>query len=347
MSRLSIARIATDAPMGAQAYEAQLIARAPDALGSDWSVRELVFRSLRSALPGDRRLPMGLVARASASVRREIGRALFAGDAVSHRTALELPPSPHLDVITLHDAVAWRFPDESPPVPEAIEEARRAAAVICVSEFTAREAVDFLGIANPYVVPNGVDPRYLDAVPLDRETLRGLGIEPPYVLHAGGAARRKNLAELAKAWPLVHRERPRLQLALAGPPHPRRTTLFEGMPGAVLLGMVPDEIMPGLVAAASAVAVPSLYEGFGLPVLEAMAANTLVVAANTSSLPEVAGSTGLIVEPTGHAIAEGILNATSGDPAIAPLVAAGRARATEFTWERSAEGHARVWRSLV
>lgn len=143
--RLSIARIATDTPMGAQAYEGQVIARAADAMGPAWSMRELVFRSMRSPLPGNRRLPMGRVAKAPASVRRELGRALFRGDAVSHRTSLELPPSPHADVITLHDVVAWRFADESAPVPAAAEEARRAAAVICVSEFTATEAVEFLG----------------------------------------------------------------------------------------------------------------------------------------------------------------------------------------------------------
>jgi glycosyltransferase involved in cell wall biosynthesis len=347
MNRLSIGRIATETPMGAQAYETQIIARAAGALGPDWAVRELVIRSMRSPLPGNRRLPIRRVATAPASVRREIGRMLFTGDTVSHRTSLELPPSPHLDVITLHDVVAWRFADESAPVSAAVDEARRAAAVICVSEFTAAEAVDFLGVADPHVVPNGVDPRYFDAAPLDADALRELGLPGPYVLHAGGAAERKNLIALAAAWPRVHRERPHLTLALAGPPHARRTALFEGMPGARLLGRLPNEQMPGLVSAASAVVVPSLYEGFGLPVLEGMAANTPVVAANTSSLPEVAGGTAIIVEPTGEAIADGILAATSDDSALTGLVAAGRARAGEFTWERSARGHARVWASLA
>lgn len=349
-SQLTIASLATSTPMGAQAYTAQIIAHAPDALnvatGEQWRVRTLAFRSMRSSLPGQRRLPMGRIARASASTRRLWGRTLYGGDTVTHRMELELPPSPHADVITLHDVVAWRFADESPPVPAAIEEARRAAAVICVSHFSAREAVELLGLDAPHVVHNGVDERYFHAVPLTEPERTSLALNGPYVLHAGGAAQRKNLAALAEAWPLVHRERPHLTLALAGPPHPRRTALFEGMPGVRLLGRLADELMPGLVAAADAVVVPSLYEGFGLPALEAMVAGVPVVVANTSSLPEVVGDTGIIVEPTATAIAAGLIDATSHDTHVTTLLRRARQRAESFTWQRSAEGHARVWASV-
>lgn len=348
---LSIASIATSTPMGAEAYQAQVTARAQPALDaadpSGWTVRTLVTRSMRSPLPGDRRLPLGFVAGASTAVRRAIGGMLFAGDAVSHRMSLELPPSPHADVVTLHDVVAWRFPDESAPVRAAGEELRRSRAIICVSAFTAQEAVDLLGIPEPHVVPNGVDPRYFDATPLDPVALSSLGIDGPYVLHAGGAAQRKNLPALAQAWPAVHRERPELTLVLAGPAHPNRTALFAGLPAVRLTGRVPDEAMPGLVAGASAVVVPSLYEGFGLPVLEGMAAAVPVVAAATSSLPEVAGGQALLVPPDAASLTEGILDATSGDRELARLLAGGRARAAEFTWERSAAGHAEVWRAVA
>ncbi|GAA2032827.1 hypothetical protein GCM10009819_16100 [Agromyces tropicus] len=347
--RLTIATIATDTPMGAQAYQEQVASRAASALAAvdprAWRYRRLVLRSLRSRLDGNRRLPLGRIARASAAQRRAIGRLLYAGDAVAHRMALELPPAP-TDVITIHDVVSWRFPDESAPVPAAIEEARRAAAVICVSEFSAREAVELLGIRDPHVVHNGVDTRFFDAAPLDAATRRAHRLPERYVLHAGGATRRKNLEGLAEAWPAVHRERPDLELVLAGPPHPRRTALFDGMPGTRLVGRLPDEVMPGLVAGAEVVVVPSLYEGFGLPALEAMAANVPVVAAATSSLPEVVGDAGILVEPAGAAIATGLLDATAG-ASLDAMVAAGRARAGEFTWERCAEAHARVWTSLA
>ncbi|MRX43678.1 glycosyltransferase family 4 protein [Agromyces kandeliae] len=348
--RLTIATIATDTPMGAQAYQEQVAGRAASALSAvderDWRYRRLVLRSLRSGLAGNRRLPLGRIARASASQRRAVGRLLYAGDSVVHRMALELPPAPHADVITVHDVVAWRFPDESAPVPAAIEEARRAAAVICVSEFSAREAVELLGIREPHVVHNGVDTRFFDAAPLDSAAKHAHGLPERYVLHAGGATRRKNLEALAEAWPLVHRERPELELVLAGPAHPRRTALFDGMPGTRLVGRLPDAVMPGLVAGAEVVVVPSLYEGFGLPALEAMAANVPVVAAATSSLPEVVGDAGILVEPTGPAIAAGLLDATGGSRLDA-MIDAGRARAGEFTWERCAEAHARVWASLA
>ena len=348
--RLTIATIATDTPMGAQAYQEQVASRAASALDAvddrDWHFRRLVLRSMRSRLDGNRRLPLSRIARASAAQRRALGRLLYRGDAVTHRMNLELPPAPHGDVITVHDVVAWRFADESAPVRAAVEEARRAAAVICVSEFSAREAVELLGIAEPHVVHNGVDTRFFDAPPLDRDARRSLGLPGRYVLHAGGATRRKNLEGLAEAWPVVRRERPDLELVLAGPPNPRRSALFDGMPGVRLVGRLPDDVMPGLVAGAEVVVVPSLYEGFGLPALEAMAANVPVVAAATSSLPEVVGDAGILVDPTGAAIAAGLLDATDGTRLDA-MIAAGRARAGEFTWERCAEAHARVWASLA
>lgn len=349
MHRLTIATTATSAPMGAQVYQERIAAAAGAALGDGWEVRRAVFRSLRSSLPGNRRLPFGAVTDASAAARRRIGRLLYGGDTVTHRMNLELPPASSGDVITIHDVVAWRFADESRPVPAAAEEARRADAVICVSEFSAGEAVELLGVRDPHVVHNGVDDVFFDAAPLDEPTRAALGLPAggePYVLHAGGAATRKNLEALAEAWPAVRRARPGLALVLSGPEHPRRTALFAGLAGTRLVGRIDDAFVPGLVAGAAAVVVPSLYEGFGLPVLEAMAANVPVVAARTSSLPEVAGGAALLVDPTAQGIAGGLIDVTTDDPAIRALVVAGRRRAAEFTWAASAAGHAAVWRSL-
>jgi glycosyltransferase involved in cell wall biosynthesis len=344
--RLVVANIATAVPMGAQVYQEQVASRASAGLGEGWRVDRMVVRSLRSPLPGTHRLPMGFLTSASERVRRQIGRAVYPRGAVVHRMNLELPPAPHADVITLHDVVAWKFGDESAPVEAAAAEARRAAAVICVSGFTASEAVDLLGIEDPYVVPNGVDERYFDAVPLSAEVLAAMGVTGRFVLTGGGASERKNLAGLAEAWPLVRRARPDLSLVLSGPEHPRRTALFSGLPGVHLVGNLDPALVPGLMAAAEAVVVPSRYEGFGLPALEGMAVGVPVVAARTSSLPEVVGDAGLLVEPDAQGLSEGIVQATSGDAEVGVMVARGRARAAEFTWERSVAGHAAVWRDV-
>lgn len=349
MPSLTIATSATAAPMGAEVYQEEIAARAGtalDAVGGGWQVRRIIVRSLRSPLPGNRRLPMGFVASAGPAARRQLGRLFYPRASVVHRMNLELPPAP-TEVITLHDVVAWKFDDEAAPVPSAAEEARRAAAVICVSRFSAAEAVDLLGIDDPHVVHNGVNARFFDAAPLDPDALAELGVRGPYVLTAGGASRRKNLEGLAGAWPKIHSGRPDLMLVLTGPEHPRRTALFKDLPAVRMVGRVPDAVVPGLVAAASAVVVPSLYEGFGLPALEGMAAGVPVVAADTSSLPEVVGDGAVLVDPTPEGLAEGALFAVSGSADVAPMVARGRARASEFTWEKSATGHARVWASLA
>lgn len=349
MPRLTIASTVTALPMGAQVYEEQIASRASTALAAHgaWRVDRMLVRSLRSDLQGTHRLPMGWLSKASAGARRGVGRALYPADAVVHRTNLELPPSPYRDVVTIHDVVAWLFPDESAPVPAAAEEARRAAAVICVSAFSAAEAVDLLGISDPHVVHNGVDPRYFAAEPMHGDELRALGVEGPYVLTAGGVSRRKNLEGLAEAWPRIRAARPDLTLVLAGPEHPKRTALFGSLDGVRLIGRVGDDKITGLYAAAAAVVVPSLHEGFGLPALEGMAAGVPVVASRRSALPEVVGDGGVLVDPTPEGLAEGVLFAVSRDPEVARLAARGRERAADFTWERSAAGHAAVWASVV
>ena len=347
MPTLVIARTVVENPMGAQAYETAIAQHAPAALGPDWRVQHVVTRSMRSPLPGTHRVPAGRLGRAPELVRRTAGRLLYPRASVVHRTNLELPPAPQPEVLTLHDITAWKYPDESPPVHAAVAELRRAAAVICVSTYTAQEAVAFLGIDDPVVVPNGVADRFFDAAALDARALADLGVTPPFVLVSGGASARKNLASLAAAWPDVLRARPDLSLVMTGPSHPRRTELFGGLPRTHLVGRVADDLVPGLMACAAAVVVPSKEEGFGLPALEAMAVRTPLVAADTSSFPEVVGDGGLLVAPTPAGLAEGIVHATSGDPDVDAMVERGAVRARAFTWRRTVEGHAAVWRQVA
>ncbi|MGN6197841.1 glycosyltransferase family 4 protein [Humibacter sp.] len=285
---------------------------------------------------------MGMLQNGGPRTRRALGRLVYPRGVLVHRMGLALPPAQR-EVVTLHDVVAWRFPDEGTPIAAAAGELREAAAVVCVSESTAADAVEMFGLDNTHVVHLGVDDRFRDAMPLDALPLSRMGVGGRYLLHAGGASARKNLAALADAWRLLADRYPDVSLALSGPPHRRRTELFRDLPRVVMLGRVDRALVPGLIAGAEAVVVPSLHEGFGLPVLEAMAAGTVVVAAETSSLPEVAGGAAVLVAPTGAGIAEGVAAVLDGDIDRSGLLARGRARASEFTWERCAAEHAAIW----
>lgn len=341
--RLGIATLAVDQPMGQQVYEQELLQRAPDELGQEWTVDHLEVRTLRSPLAGTARLPSRLLADTSPLARRAAGRMLYRGLDVVHRMDLRLPPAPTHEVLTVHDVVGWRFPDEATPPRDAASTARRAAVVICPSQFSAEEVATVLGVDEPVAIHNGVHAQYFDATPLAEEVRLDLGVRTPFVLHAGGCTERKNLAGLAAAWPLVHRARPDTMLVLIGPSDPRRDRLFGPLAGAVRLGRVDFDTALGLTAAAAAVVVPSTYEGFGLPALEAMAAGVPVVASARSSLPEVCGTAGYLVEPDADGLTEGLLAALQGGAETSAKIASGRIRARSFTWEASAAAHARWW----
>jgi len=134
---------------------------------------------------------------------------------------------------------------------------------------------------------------------------------------------------------------------LVGPSDERRDRLFGALSGTVRTGRLDAESVPRLMAAAAAVVVPSLYEGFGLPALEAMAAGVPVVAARRGALPEVCGDAALLVETDADSLAEGMVAVLARDAATDARVERGRRRAEGFTWEASAAAHATLWRSQV
>jgi len=215
---------------------------------------------------------------------------------------------------------------------------RRAAALPCISDATRADLVRLVPKARgkDSVIPLAADAAF--GVPVAAPGHPSL--EAPYVLAVGTLEPRKNLERLIAAWSqLSETDRRGHVLALVGP------TGWDAAPilaaardqGARLLGRVSEEELRALYAGAGAFAYPSLYEGFGLPVLEAMAAGAPVLTSSVSSLPEVAGDAALLVDPQDpHAIADG-LRRLLGDGALAEeLRTRGRARAAEFSWERTA-----------
>jgi glycosyltransferase involved in cell wall biosynthesis len=223
-----------------------------------------------------------------------------------------------------------------------------AARVIADSEATRRDVVELLGAAPDMVrvVPLGCDPRFTpgDAEAARRTVAAELGIEAPFVLHVGTVEPRKNLPGLISAFGQARRTRRLPQvLVLAGAPgwgvEPVRARIAaEGLADVVrLTGPVSEAQLLALYRAADLFAFPSLYEGFGLPVVEAMACGTPVVTANVAALPEVAGDAALTVDPRDEtALAEALDRGLNDLELRARLRAAGPARAAAFTWERCA-----------
>ena len=220
--------------------------------------------------------------------------------------------------------------------------ARRADRVLAVSERTKHDLVEHYGIAEEKVVvtPNGVDPIFRP---------NGSAPErPPYALFVGGIQPRKDPLTAVEALALVDGD---LRLVLVGDEKRggddvRRAVHRLGLEDRVeLAGYVPHEGLASLYRGAACLVFPSRYEGFGLPVLEAMASGTPVVAANAGAVPEVAGDAAVLVSPGDpEALADGIRQALGDRERLA---AAGLERARRFTWSETARRTLEVYRELL
>lgn len=341
MTRLAWATFADTAqPMGLQTYESAVTEAllAQDAPG--WTFERRTISSARAGGAADVRLPMRLLTRSPSPVASAMGRWAYRGCDVVHRFDLRLPPAPTAEVVTVHDLPPLRFRDEGSLPAWSGSTLRRARVVITPSAFAAAEVSTLLGIDSTVVIPNGVSRLVPDSPGLGEVERRSLALDRPrYVLHAGGATERKNLTSLARAWSLLASRVPDCELALAGPQDARRDAAFAGVPQVRLLGYCDRAQVGRLMASAACVVVPSVYEGFGLPALEAMAVGTPVVAADRGALPEVCGDAAVLCDPSPEGLVEA-LEQVLGDRSLQDaLAAAGRARARHFTWERSAALH--------
>jgi glycosyltransferase involved in cell wall biosynthesis len=194
------------------------------------------------------------------------------------------------------------------------------------------------------VILNGVDARFSPRTTTEIDAARSaLGIgSTSYLLCVGSLEPRKNLGRLLTAWGKAQTAAPEeLILVVAGGSANARVfenVEFGAVPSRVhFTGYVPDEFLPSLYSGALAVVYPSLYEGFGLPPLEAMACGAPVVTSMNTSLPEVVGDAAVLVDPYDvDAIAEGILQVVSSPSLRSTLRANGLARAACFTWESAA-----------
>ncbi len=259
-------------------------------------------------------------------------------------------------VLTVHDLLYVRHPEWLPTgrarwywatwIPLT---ARHASAVIAPSEATKRDLVSLAGVPPDRisVVPHAVDPLF-SRRPSDKETqtYRGRqGLTDPYVLYVGAIDRRKDWPGLLRAFARLRGAYPSIRLVVAGHVSGQRSDLTDAIRTAdlgqavVLMGHVPDQELPTLYAGAELFVYPSWWEGFGLPPLEAMAMGVPVIAYRTSSLPEVVGDAGLVLDaPYDHvSLAKSMERVIADQPLRNGLIERGFRQASRFSWDRAAE----------
>ena len=268
-------------------------------------------------------------------------------------------------VITIHDLAFLREPSILTPestryygqVGQAGHSANR---IIVPSHATQRDAVELLGVSpeKVTVIPEAADPLFRpwdgDAEALSAEMSR-LGVDGPFLLFVGTLEPRKNLPLLLRAYRrLLDEAAAEIRLVIAGRPGWLYGEIFDltdqlNLTDEVLfLGQVPPESLRLLYCAAEVYLHPASYEGFGLPPLEAMACGTPVVAAATSSLPEVVGDAGVLVDPTDAEAWTAAIHRLLADPALrADLQERGLARARSFSWEETARKTLAVYRTVL
>lgn len=256
--------------------------------------------------------------------------------------------------VMVHDLASIRMPELYPRRSRWLRRAslRRIKGgdchVICISEATGRDLVEIAGVSTDRisVIHHGVSERFCV---LDRglvlSRLAGLGLaNTPFLLFVGKPGPRKNISTLLRAFKEVRKEVRALHLVIAGPGgHAvdqlcRAVSLSRGDRGAVTaVGRVTDEQLVALYNGAVATVFPSLYEGFGLPVLEAMACGSPVICSNSSSLPEVVGEAGILLDPLAPQQWVTALCQVLADTELRfQLAEKGVCRARRFTWQAAA-----------
>lgn len=256
-------------------------------------------------------------------------------------------------VLTIHDVSYARRPEWYPYRRDLVRRAfyrrsaRAARVIVTDSEFSADEIAAAYGTPRERIVvaPLGVDGGFSPAEPgavceLPQE------IGGPFVLHVGDLHERRNLATVVDATLAARRHfggAAAVSLVLAGADRGVGDALWAiaaaaDAPDAVVkLGPVSEELLRSLYRCATALVYPSLYEGFGLPVLEAMACGTPVIASRAASIPEVLGDAGILLDPRDPAAwADAIVTVVNDDSRRAEMRAKGLARAAAFTWRRTA-----------
>ena len=272
-------------------------------------------------------------------------------DGIFHATKLLYPPRHLRLTATLHDMTCWLMPGLHQSANVAAEKRfaeliwKRAPGLIAVSESTRRDAVRVLGL-NPEAIhvihPGVAEPFFAATAEASAPVRLKYGLHRPYALYVGTIEPRKNLDRLLDAWQsLAASLREQFDLVVAGPEGWQSAETLGRLrapaPGVRYLAYVPEPDLPAITAGATLFVYPSLYEGFGFPVAQAMAAGVPVITSNISSLPEVTGGAAVLIDPRSLEELRGALDCLLTSPATrAQMAVDGRIQAQRFRWDTCA-----------
>jgi glycosyltransferase involved in cell wall biosynthesis len=268
---------------------------------------------------------------------REVSAEQETLDVVHYPLTVPVPSVKAPSVVTLHDLQHRDLPDFFGPGRRSFRRvaydraAKGAAAVVVMSDFVRERAVELLGLdpARIYTIPLGVDHDVFRPGDEERE---------PFILYPARPWPHKNHVRLLEAFAAMRATRPQLRLVLTGGGLDRLDPLPDGVSR---LGVVSPERLASLYRRAACLAFPSLYEGFGLPPLEAMACACPVAASHAGAIPEVCADAAVLFDPEDvESIAAGILEANERADELGEK---GIARAEQFTWEETARQHEAVY----
>jgi glycosyltransferase involved in cell wall biosynthesis len=309
----------------------------PVAPGAGGGLREVQVPEYRAARTIPQRLAaMGLAAARPGPLRRRLGRL----DAVHYPLAIALPSLDVPTAVTILDLQHLDHPELFSHTERLFRRythersARGADAVIAISQFVRQSVIERLGVPPERVraIHLGVDHRLYRPGGEPRER---------FLLYPARRWPHKNHERLFEAFALVRREQPDLELVLTGGGHTGRPV----PDGVRVLGHVPEDELASLYRRAACLVFPSLYEGFGMPPLEAMACGCPVAASRSGSLPEACGDAAALFDPLDPEEIAAVTLGVLDNPA--PFVAAGLERAARFTWEATAQAHDEVYRQLL
>lgn len=269
-------------------------------------------------------------------------------------------------VVTIHDLVPLFFPELVPWKHLLFfklfmkRAAQAADLIITDSEHSKHDIVQHLAVPEEKirVIYLGYDAKHQEI--RDQQVIQDVitryGICQPYLLFVGVIEPKKNLERLVDAFVILQRENvidKELQFVIAGAKGWFYEQLYRKVQELnlehqiLLTGFVPDEDLPYLYSGAELFVFPSTYEGFGLPVIEAMSYGIPVVTSKTSSLPEIAGDAGFLVDPNSpESIAQGLISVLSDENLQAKMKQAGRLQAQKFSWQRTAEQTYNVYQEV-